>query len=134
MRYNGIIERKLRLIEENVSTLKGWKVESFSQLQNDIMLQYAVERALQVIIEAIIDVSERILALEKVPPGSSSSETLEILQEKGVIESDPVYQDMIKFRNFIVHRYENIDVEIIYGVIKKRLPLFLKFVDNIRRF
>lgn len=134
MKYNGIVERKLRIIEENVEAIKGWNIDSFSVLKNDIKLQYAVERALQIIIEAIIDVSERILAMEKDPPSGSSAETIEKLQEKKIIDSNPEYIEMVKFRNFIVHRYENIDSEILYGVIKNKLSVFLQFVNNIRRY
>lgn len=31
-----------------------------------------------------------------------------------LISTRPEYEDMVKFRNFIVHRYEKIDLEIIY--------------------
>jgi uncharacterized protein YutE (UPF0331/DUF86 family) len=40
---------------------------------------------------------------------------------------------MIRFRNFIVHRYEKIDPEIIYQIVTNKLYLFTEFVDQIRK-
>ena len=40
---------------------------------------------------------------------------------------------MVRFRNFIVHRYEQIDPQIVYGLAKTKLGCFRDFVDEIRR-
>ena len=40
--YNGIIENKLRTIEEKVDTINNWKVESLKDLKKDTMLHLAV--------------------------------------------------------------------------------------------
>ena len=133
MKYNGIIENKLRIIEEEVDNIKNWKVDSFQDLQENSMLHHAVERALQIAIEAMIDVAERILALNKIPPQNSSALSLKKLQELNILENEKDYTDMIRFRNFIVHRYENIDLEIIFNIITDKLDLFNQFVDEIRK-
>jgi uncharacterized protein YutE (UPF0331/DUF86 family) len=134
MKFNGIIEKKLRIIEENIDAIKNWKIESFQQLKNSSLLQKATERALQVSIEVMIDISERILALNKLTPANTSVENIQKLEELGVIQSTSEYSDMIRFRNFIVHRYEKVDVEIVYSIIKNKLTLFEKFVEEIRSF
>ena len=114
MKYNGIIERKLRIIEENISEIKSWEIKSLEQLKNSSLLQKATERALQVSVEVMIDVSERILSLKNIAPSNTSVENMEKLVDLGIIKTMEDYADMIKFRNFIVHRYEKIDIEIIY--------------------
>ena len=38
---------------------------------------------------------------------------------------------MVRFRNFIVHRYERIDVEILAAVVNRQLPDFEQFRDEI---
>ncbi len=133
MKYNGIIESKLRIIEQKLAEIESWKIVSFSQLRESSMLQNAVERALQVCTEVMIDISERILALNEIPPLPSSSENIAKLQEMNIISTRPEYGDMVKFRNFIVHRYEKIDLEIIYSILKNKLFLFTAFIDEIRR-
>jgi uncharacterized protein YutE (UPF0331/DUF86 family) len=132
MKYNGIIEKKIRVIEEMLSDIEGWNISSFAMLQKNVMLQRAVERELQIAIEAIIDVSERILALEKQYPPGTSADAINKLQELGIIPANREYIDMINFRDFIVHRYEKIDLEIIYVTIKTKLSVFKEFIDAIR--
>ena len=67
MKYNGIIESKLRIIEEKLVEIESWNIVSFSQLRESSLLQNAVERVLQVCTEVMIDISERILALNQFP-------------------------------------------------------------------
>jgi uncharacterized protein YutE (UPF0331/DUF86 family) len=70
--------------------------------------------------------------VEKQTPPATSANAMEKLQTLGIIPANPAYIDMIKFRNFIVHRYEKIDLEIIYATIKNKLPVFREFVDAVR--
>jgi uncharacterized protein YutE (UPF0331/DUF86 family) len=132
MKYNGIIENKLRIIEEKIEMIQSWSIGSFRELQNSSVLQNAVERALQVAIEAMIDIAERILALKKIPPQKTSSASMKKLQELNILKNAADYEEMIRFRNFIVHRYDKIDLKIIYKLISKMLPQFYQFVDEIR--
>ena len=118
MKFNGIIERKLRVIEENISDIKSWNINSLQQLKESSLLQKATERALQISIEVMIDVSERILALNEIEPSNTSAENMKKLEQLGIIRSFDDYANMVRFRNFIVHRYEKIDIEIIYSIIK----------------
>jgi uncharacterized protein YutE (UPF0331/DUF86 family) len=82
----------------------------------------------------MIDISERILALNKLTPANTSVENIQKLEKLGVIQSANDYADMIRFRNFIVHRYEKVDTEIVYSIIKNKLSLFDKFVEEIRLY
>lgn len=132
MKFNGIIEKKLRIIEENVSDIKSWNINSLQHLKESSLLQKATERALQISIEVMIDVSERILALNEIEPANTSAENMKKLEQIGIIKSFDDYANMVRFRNFIIHRYEKIDVEIIYSIIKNNLHLFSQFVNEIR--
>ena len=105
MKFNGIIERKLRVIEENISDIKSWNINSLQQLTESTLLQKAAERALQISIEVMIDVSERILALNEIEPANTSTENMKKLEQIGIIKSFNDYANMVRFRNFIVHRY-----------------------------
>ena len=132
MRYNGIIEAKLRTIEDKLLEIESWQIISFQQLQMNSMLRNATERALQVAIESIIDICEHILAIESISEPDSSSNVVKKVIEKGIITNNPEYLEMIRFRNFIVHRYEKIDLEIIYAIVSKKLPVFRNFIHEIR--
>lgn len=95
-------------------------------------MQKATERALQISIEVMIDVSERILALNEIEPANTSAENMKKLEQIGIIKSFNDYANMVRFRNFIVHRYEKIEIEIIYSILKNNLHLFNQFVNEIR--
>jgi len=132
MKYNGIIEAKLRIIEEKLFEIESWQITSIQQLQHNSMLRNATERALQVAVDAIIDVCEYILALEGISAPDTSANVVKKLIEIGIISDSTEYIDMIRFRNFIVHRYEKIDLEIIYAIVSKKLPVFRNFIHEIR--
>ncbi len=133
MKYNGIIENKLRIIEEKLEDIRSWNIRSYEQFLQSSLLINAAERALQVAVEVMIDVSERILALEKVTPKDSASENIEQLQNMKIIRTLPEYINMVKFRNLIVLRYEKIDPQIVYSIIQNKLPLFESFIEDIRK-
>jgi uncharacterized protein YutE (UPF0331/DUF86 family) len=44
-----------------------------------------------------------------------------------------ILESMVGVRNILVHRYEKIDLEIIYGILKKHLPDFQKFIKQISK-
>ncbi len=133
MQINGIIEKKLRLLEQKLIEIHDWKIVSYSEFKNSSLKINAVERALTVCVEIMIDVSERILALKQIPPQNTSIENFKELERLNVIQSSEKYADMIRFRNFVVHRYENIDTQILFTIIAKRLDNFTAFVDEIRK-
>ncbi|MBE0648328.1 MAG: DUF86 domain-containing protein [Bacteroidales bacterium] len=70
--------------------------------------------------------------MNHITPLRSAAENMQKLQEPGILSSRPEYADMVKFRNFIVHRYERIDMEIIYSILRNKLPLFRHFITEIR--
>jgi uncharacterized protein YutE (UPF0331/DUF86 family) len=72
------------------------------------------------------------MGLLKETPPLTSVDALEKLQTLGIIPAHSAYIDMVKFRNFIVHRYEKIDLGIVYATIKNRLSVFREFVDAVR--
>jgi len=133
MKYNGIIEAKLRVIESKLAEIRSWDIDSYEKLTGNSMLHHATERALQVAVEVMIDISERILALENQPPQNTAAGNIRQLQAVGIIQKLPEYEDMVKFRNYIVHRYDRIDSEIIYSIVINKLFLFESFVQDIRR-
>jgi len=120
-------------MEQKLDDIESWHILTFNQLQDSSLMQNAVERALQVCTEVMIDISERILAMNEVAPLSSAAENMKKLQDIGIISVRPEYENMVRFRNFIVHRYEKIDLEIIYGILKNKLFLFREFISEIRR-
>ncbi len=134
MGYNGVLEKKLFLFEQKLADLHAWEIGAFDEFKNNSLVRSAVERALQVCIEIMIDVAERIVALEQRTPGETSFDNMKILQSCGGIESAEKYKKMVQFRNFIVHRYEYVEPEILYDIVTNRLLDFREYIAEIRHF
>ncbi|MBF0449740.1 MAG: DUF86 domain-containing protein [Candidatus Magnetomorum sp.] len=131
---NSVIIRKLKLLEDKLAEIRSWEIHSFYEFQTNTLLRYAVERILQVCVEIIIDIGMRMIALEKKLPTENASEMLSTLEKMGVISKNNPYHKMVQFRNFIVHRYEYVDAEILYGIIKKELTDFDLFCEEIKKY
>ena len=132
MKYNGVIQRKLSLLNTQVMKLEDSLREvSLSEFETSWILRSMAERALQVAAEILIDIAERILALEKSGPAATAAEAMEALVRLGVLKSAQPYINITRFRNLIVHQYEEIDPVVLFDLSKKRLDDFRKFRDEI---
>jgi len=131
MRYNGIIQRKLELIAGNTRRLRALLPITTERLQSDFFLQSGIERTLQVSIEAMIDIANRLASLANQPPASDSWQALVQLQAMGVIRQADRYRNMVRFRNFIVHRYESVAPANIAAILTKNLEDFDAFIQEI---
>ncbi|HIG26863.1 MAG TPA: DUF86 domain-containing protein [Verrucomicrobiales bacterium] len=133
--FNGVIHRKLALLDAQLSRLEqALKKISFSQFRKDWILTSMAERALQVSVEIVIDVAERIVAIKKYGPVGSAAEAIDKLVELECLKSSSPYLDMIRFRNFLVHEYERIDPHFTFQIAKEHLKDFRRFRDEIDRY
>jgi len=132
MPINGVVESKLRFLEQVLADLESWPLGSPAEFAGNSMLRRAVERALQLAVESMIDVSERILAAKHLSPVDAAAQNFKRLHEMGILKDADRYTEMARFRNFIVHRYEQIEPEIVYGLAKNKLGRFRDFIDEIR--
>ena len=132
MKYNGVIQRKFALLDKQLVELQNHtKNVDFDRFKNNWAMRSMSERALQVMVEIVIDVAERIIALENAGPTATAVEAIGRLVELNVLKSTQPYNDMVRFRNLIVHQYEEIDPAIIYDIIKNKLDNFRQFRNEI---
>ncbi len=132
--FNGVIQRKLALLDTQVSRLEEHlKDVTESQFAGDWVLRSMAERALQVAAEIMIDVAERIIALRGGGPVATAAEAMERLVRLGVLKSPDPYVRIVRFRNLIVHQYEEIDPSLLFELVKTRLDDFRSFRSEIDR-
>jgi len=134
MTYNGIISGKLANLQRRLSQLRSWEIGSLEDFRENSLVRSAVERALQVCVEIMVDIAERLLALEGRSPGATSAENLEAVAELGAIADPETYANMIRFRNLVVHRYEYVDPDMLYSIVQNELTDFEIFAAEIRHF
>ena len=135
MGADDIVRERLRFLRGEVDYLKSERgsVHSFQQYVKDIRLKKAVERSLQVAIEACLDIGRRLIALEGFRYPEDSKDVFQILREEGVVSQEllPSLVDMARFRNLIVHDYTKIDDAKVYAILTKRLGDFDEYARAI---
>ena len=134
MQLNGVVQRKLALLDESVIRLQGFLAgTTLDQFKQDDMKRAAVERVLQVAVEIVIDIAERIIALKGAGPAATAVEAIERLVALRVLPAPEPFTEMVRFRNRIVHGYTDINPEMVYMIATTRQEDFRKFRDAIDR-
>ena len=131
---NGVILNKLQALDEVLRELFSLDGVTTKVLRDDWKTRRAVERDLQVLVEIVVDVCQRIIALGNETPATTSGEAVERCIKNGIISDRDAYRKMVQFRNFVVHRYESVDVEILADVVNNRLSDFEAFRNEILKY
>ena len=131
---NGVIQRKLALLADQVARLEAHlRGVSRDQFVNDWVLRSMAERALQVAAELMIDIAERVIALREAGPVATAGDAVKRLVDLKVLGSAEPYLSMVRFRNLLVHQYEEINPSILYDLATGRLDDFRKFREEVDR-
>ncbi len=132
MKYNGVIQRKLALLDDQIENLRthlaGVSEDEFCE---SWLLRSMTERALQVSVEIMVDIAERIIAMEGAGPVESAAKAMERLASLKILTSAMPYADMVRLRNLIVREYEHIDPRILFHLATERLDDFRRFRDEL---
>jgi uncharacterized protein YutE (UPF0331/DUF86 family) len=128
---NGVIINKLQAMEEVITELRSLGKITTQMLEKNWQSRKAVERNLQVMVEVVIDVCQRIISLARQIPATTSADAVERCIKLGALSEKEAYKKMVQFRNFIVHRYEKIDVEILVDIVNNHLQDFETFRDEV---
>ena len=99
----------IQSIIEEIESIKKITENNFNFFKSDIILQRAVERELEIIGEAV----RKILELEpSINIGSA--------------------KNIIGLRNIISHSYDNVEPELVWGIIQNNIPVLSIEVNNIK--
>lgn len=130
-----LVLRKMAQLDEYLGQLREYSETSADAYRSSWKTQRIVERTLQMMLEVCADIANHIIADKSLPAPNSYSECFKILAEGGVL-SGPIsetMQEMVKFRNIIVHGYDKIDESIIVGILQRRLSDFSAYRDAVTR-
>lgn len=128
-----LIERVLTDIRSHVHDLTDASDITWEIYRTDKRSRRFVERTLHILIEACIDLAQHIIADEKLREPESYRDTFAILAENGILRHNDLenFENMASFRNLLVHYYERVDDETVYGIFKQNLSDFDLFVKRI---
>lgn len=128
---NGVIGQKLEHLNVVLTDLYSLGHLNVQTLEQDWRTKRAVERSLQILVEIVIDVCQRILSLERQAPAATGKDALDRVMQMGILGRQEAYLKMVQFRNFVVHRYDWIDNAILVDMVNRRLSDFERFRDEI---
>ncbi|WP_025322971.1 type VII toxin-antitoxin system HepT family RNase toxin [Deferrisoma camini] len=128
---NGIILRKLAEMDTVLAELRSLGERDLERLSDDWRTRRAVERDLQILVEIVIDVCQRLLALAGRGPVDTGAEAVRACVTLGALADPAPYRRMIQFRNFVVHRYEHVDPGVLADIVRNRLGDFDRFREEV---
>jgi uncharacterized protein with HEPN domain len=94
-------------VVQEIETIKTKANHNFNSFKSDIILQRAIERDLEIIGEAI----------------------------RKIIEIDPTItsaKNIIGLRNIIIHAYDSVEPEMIWGIIQNNIPVLADEIKKIK--
>ncbi len=128
-----LLSRKISRLRSYTEALKSAEDIDWEKYKSDLRAKAFVERYLHLAIEEVIDIANHLISFFKWREPTGYRDLFQILKEHGIMsEKDlPTFQNMASFRNMLVHRYEIIDEELVFGLFKKRLDDFELFIKTV---
>lgn len=129
------VDTKIQFIKDNLALLQRLSAYAEADFVADKVKFYAAVHALQISIEAMLDVFSHVLARLHLGVPANDRATLEIALEKGLTTQGHFakYIEMNKFRNKVVHGYMDVDAKTVYRILQSDLGDFQLFFDDIRK-
>ncbi|MBM4136958.1 MAG: DUF86 domain-containing protein [Nitrospira sp.] len=130
-----IIEQKISTLLEKIERLKKFREISFNEFSENLDIKDIVERNLQIAIEACIDIGKVIISDMNLREPTDNKGVFKVLAENGIIiqKSLDFLMPMAGTRNVLVHGYDKIDETVIFGILKKHMEDFYKYLADIKK-
>ena len=120
-------------IRGDLRRLERIRAEGLSAFLENEISQSAATRWLQTAVEAMIDIANHVIAREGLGVPKAYSDSMEILVREGVLPAD--HRDalvaMVRFRDRVVHLYDEVRAEDIWDIIDRDLGDFETFMAAI---
>ncbi len=129
---DDIILNKAEIIERCILRVKEEYADNPLNL-NNFTKQDSIILNIQRACEAAIDIAMHIVSEEKLGIPQNSRDAFDILNRNGVLDTETArkMKSMTGFRNLAVHNYQEINTEIILGIIQKNIYDLILFKEKI---
>ena len=130
------IKDKILDIEKYLEELEGIIPNTFGEYDGSIEKKAAGERYFEKIVEAVVDLAYLIIRKKQFNMPESEDQAFVILENKNIISQklSKNLQNAKSMRNFIIHRYGEINNELVFNAISEELEKDIKeFVEIIKR-
>jgi len=132
----SLIADRLQRLDGYLATLRRLARLPCERLARDPVSLGSAERYLQIAIETCLDITNHIIASERLRPPRDYADAFAVLTQAGLLPPEflPTAQRMARFRNRLVHLYWDIDAETVYEILQTRLDDFDRFKGYILSF
>lgn len=118
-----IVRERASRIRRYLHDLREMEPESLEFLRGNRERQYAVLHALQLAVEAAIEIGTHICSADALGIPGSYAETFDLLEQGAVVSTELATElrGMARFRNRIVHFYWEVDLGEVFLILKDHL-------------
>lgn len=131
----SVVRRHLAALREAASRLQRHARVDASELRANADLRWAIERGLQLCVQNVLDVATH-LATASALDAPDYASAIDRLAQLGVLPSGFAshLRAIAGFRNVLVHGYLQVDLAIVEGVLRDRLPEFEAFARYVEEY
>lgn len=128
--------KKLKELEIRLKKWNSNKKVDFREFEKNLDVQDSIVHNMLIAIQSAIDLGNLLIEKKNLEIPSSYSDIFHILMKHDLIEKSLASQmeKLAKFRNVLVHLYWDVDLKIVYNVLKTKdivLKEFLKVVKGL---
>ena len=129
-----VIENKITYIKKQLEIAKKYQRYGIDDLKNDIFVKNSVERELYVIAQAVVDLSEAVVAYKDLRKPTTMRESFHILEEANILPKEFVekFIGIVGFRNALAHDYQDLKLDVVFDVLKNKLSEVEEFTSFIK--
>ncbi len=132
------ILKKIKVVRDRVSRLKelSSNIGSFEEYISSKENIDIAERNIHVAIESCLDIGKIIISKYDLKEPADNKGIFIVLSESDVIDKEVLefLVPMAGTRNILVHGYDRIDDALIFGIMKRHLSDFEKFLNQAYQF
>lgn len=132
MTDRDVIDAKVDLIDERLTLLKEER-STFDPDEVDMRTFLAIKHALQETIEACLDIANHVISTESLGSPTDYSDYFTKLRQAGILDAELAerLQNMARFRNVLVHLYDEVDGHAIRNILNEDLEDVQAFLRQI---
>jgi len=125
--------KRLEALNLYVAELRQFQALSLAEFKDDVRNHRAVERDLQLAIQACIDVANHILAADFEQRPDTYQDVVRLLGEVGVLPDEfaAAFAAAAGLRNILVHAYLDVDLDLVYDMLQGSLDDFVTYSQYI---
>jgi uncharacterized protein YutE (UPF0331/DUF86 family) len=127
------IRSRVQFVEANLAKLEQLRTLTYAEFEANPFQVEAAKYLFQTAIEALLDACTHIAARLRLKTPSEGAELIRLLEKEGLLpkEHASTYVQMVKFRNLLVHLYQEVDNRRVYDIIQNELGDLRLFIADV---